>query len=162
LKVKKVGEKLFLDFPADVFSRCANLPEITNGIGLIPLEVYRGKTDFMAVVGSEDEVKAIQPDFATIAKLDARGLIVTAPGNTVDFVSRFFGPQSGVNEDPVTGSAHTTLIPYWAARLGKPDLHARQISARVGSLDCLNLPPRVIIGGEAKLYFSGEIFLDQE
>ena len=159
LKVKKVWEKLFLDFPADVFSRCENLPEITKGIGLTPLEVYRGKTDFMAVVGSEDEVKAIQPDFATIAKLDARGLIVTAPGNTVDFVSRFFGPQSGVNEDPVTGSAHTTLIPYWAARLGKNELCARQISARVGSLDCRYQPPRVIIGGEAKLYLTGEIYL---
>lgn len=159
LKVKKVGEKLFLDFPADVFSRCENLPEITNGIGLTPLEVYRGKTDFMAVVGSEDEVSAIKPDFATISKLEARGLIVTAPGNTVDFVSRFFGPQSGVNEDPVTGSAHTTLTPYWSKRLGKDKMTARQISNRGGVLECENSGSRVFIGGEAKLYLTGEIFI---
>ncbi|MEI7897255.1 MAG: PhzF family phenazine biosynthesis protein [bacterium] len=159
LKVKKDGKKLFLNFPADVFSRCENLPEITKGIGLTPLEVYKGKTDYMAVLRSEEEVQKIQPDFVTIAKLDARGLIVTAPGNSVDFVSRFFGPQSGVNEDPVTGSAHTTLIPYWSGRLGKSMLNAKQISKRVGSLDCRFAGDRVYIGGEAQLYLTGEIMV---
>jgi PhzF family phenazine biosynthesis protein len=159
LRVRKNGKKLFLDFPADVFSRCDNLPEITKSLGLTPLEVYKGKTDYMAVVGTEDEVYEIRPDFDAVAKLDARGLIVTAPGNSVDFVSRFFGPQSGVNEDPVTGSAHTTLIPYWSGRLGKTDMQAMQISARTGSLGCRYLPPRVSIGGEAQLYMTGEIYV---
>jgi PhzF family phenazine biosynthesis protein len=159
LRVKRDGRQLFLDFPADEFYRCENLPGIIKGIGMTPLELYRGKTDYMAVLGSEAEVHDIQPDFGIIEKLDARGLIVTAPGESVDFVSRFFGPQSGVNEDPVTGSAHTTLIPYWAGKLGKTTLRARQISSRIGSLDCQYLPPRVIIGGEAQLYAIGEIYL---
>jgi PhzF family phenazine biosynthesis protein len=159
LKVRRNGKKLFLDFPADVFSRCENHPEITKGIGVVPLEVYKGKTDYLAVLGSEAEVKNILPDFAAIEKLDARGLIVTAPGNSVDFISRFFGPQSGVPEDPVTGSAHTTLTPYWAERLGKSMLAARQISKRGGFLECQNAGSRVYIGGEAQLYLTGEIYL---
>lgn len=159
LKVRRNGKKLYLDFPADVISRCENHPELTKGIGLVPLEVYRGKTDYLAVLGSEAEVQDILPDFAAIEKLDARGLIVTAPGNSVDFISRFFGPQSGVPEDPVTGSAHTTLTPYWAERLGKTMLTARQISKRGGFLDCQNAGSRVYIGGEAQLYLTGEIYL---
>jgi predicted PhzF superfamily epimerase YddE/YHI9 len=113
----------------------------------------------MAVLGTEEEVRNIIPDFGAIARLDARGLIVTAPGKSADFVSRFFGPQCGVNEDPVTGSAHTTLIPYWAAKLGKDHLRALQVSSRGGALDCQYLPPRVKIGGEARLYLSGEIYI---
>jgi PhzF family phenazine biosynthesis protein len=159
LKVRKIGKQLFLDFPADTFSRCENLPEITKGIGFEPIEVYKGKTDFMVILRSEEDVQNIKPDFESILKLEARGLIVTATGHTVDFVSRFFGPQSGVNEDPVTGSAHTTLIPYWSTRLGKPDLVARQISGRGGDLYCRNAGSRVFIGGEAKLYLIGEIYL---
>jgi PhzF family phenazine biosynthesis protein len=159
LSVRKEGKKLFLNFPADELARCENLPGITMGIGLTPLEVYRGKTDYMAVLGSEEEVQNIQPDFAAIGKLDARGLIVTAPGNLVDFVSRFFGPQSGVDEDPVTGSAHTTLTPFWSARLGKTSLSAKQISKRGGVLQCRYAPPRVVIGGEAQLYLTGEIIV---
>jgi PhzF family phenazine biosynthesis protein len=159
LSVRKEGKKLFLNFPADELSRCENLPAITRGIGLTPLEVYRGKTDYMAVLGSEEEVQNIHPDFVFIEKLDARGLIVTAPGNHVDFVSRFFGPQSGVDEDPVTGSAHTTLAPYWSGRLGKAGLSAKQISKRGGELQCRYAPPRVIIGGEAQLYLIGEIIV---
>jgi PhzF family phenazine biosynthesis protein len=159
LKVRRDQQKLYLDFPEDEITPCAILPEIIKGIGMKPLEVFRGKTDFMAILGSEKEVLAIRPDYNTIAKLDARGLIVTAPGDKVDFVSRFFGPQSGVNEDPVTGSAHTTLTPFWAKRLGKTELQARQISARGGSLECRYAPPRVIIGGEAQLYLIGDIFV---
>ena len=159
LKVRKSGKMLFLDFPADVFAPCDCPAEIREGIGLTPLEVYRGKTDSLAVVNTEREVRNIFPDYRAVGKLGARGLIVTAPGETVDFVSRFFGPQSGVDEDPVTGSAHTTLIPYWAERMGKSKLVAHQISARVGQLECEYLPPRVIIGGEAVLYASGEILM---
>lgn len=159
LMVRKMHDKLFLDFPADEFFPCGNLLEISEGIGIMPLEAYRGKSDYMAVLGSQKEVIAIRPDFTAIAKLDARGLIVTAPGSDVDFVSRFFGPQSGVNEDPVTGSAHTTLIPFWAGKLKKDHLLAKQVSAREGLLDCTYHPPRVLIGGEARLYATGEIYL---
>lgn len=157
LRVRKDGKKFYLDFPADEFAQCNHLPEITKGIGVKPLELYRGKTDYMAVLASEEDVRKIQPDFDAISKLDARGLIVTAPGNNVDFVSRFFGPQSGVNEDPVTGSAHTTLAPYWSAKLGKPELDAKQISARGGDLHCRDAGSRIFIGGEAQLYLTGEI-----
>jgi len=159
LKVRKDGTKLFLDFPTDKITRCDNLAEIGKGIGTIPIELYRGKTDYMAILGSEEEVSGVQPDFEAIGKLDARGLIITAPGKSVDFVSRFFGPQSGVNEDPVTGSAHTSLIPYWSERLGKTVMSAKQISKRGGTLDCRNDGERVRIGGEAKLYATGEIYL---
>ncbi len=159
LRVTRDGKKLYLNFPVDEISRCENIPEITKGIGMKPIEVYKGKTDYMAIVGSEAEVQNINPDFAAIAEIAARGLIVTAPGNCVDFVSRFFGPQSGVNEDPVTGSAHTTLIPYWSGRLGKDSLSAKQISKRGGELQCQHAPPRVIVGGEAQLYLIGEIIV---
>ncbi len=160
LTVTKDGPNLYLDFPADVFLPCENLPEITQGIGCEPLEVYKGKTDYMAVLGSEAEVQNIQPDFIAIEKLAARGLIVTAPGKNVDFVSRFFGPQCGVNEDPVTGSAHTTLTPYWSAKLGKTRMTAKQISKREGELQCQYAPPRVVIGGEAQLYLIGEVIIN--
>ncbi len=159
LKVRKDGDMLFLDFPADAFTRCDILPEIRAGVGLIPLEVYKGKTDYMAVFRTEAEVRHMRPDYKVIGKIEARGLIVTAPGQDVDFVSRFFGPQSGVDEDPVTGSAHTTLVPYWSARLGKQELSALQISARAGTLQCGYQPPRVIIGGKAQLYATGELYL---
>ncbi len=161
LKVRQEGKKLFLDFPADEIFPVDPASVTSLGIGRAPLELYRGKTDYMAVLGSEEEVRAILPDFPAVGKLDARGLIVTAPGDNVDFVSRFFGPQSGVDEDPVTGSAHTTLIPYWAARLGNPALTALQVSKRIGTIDCYNKPPRVIIGGEARLYAMGEMFLPE-
>jgi len=159
LKVRKEGRKLFLDFPADDVTPCNSHDAIARGIGIRPLQTFRGKTDFMAVLGSEEEVCNVCPDLAEIAKLDARGLVITASGNHVDFVSRFFAPQSGIDEDPVTGSAHTTLIPYWAARLDKNEMTAMQVSKRTGSLECRYLPPRVIIGGEAQLYLSGEIFV---
>lgn len=159
LRVRRSGSTLFLDFPADVPVKIPVPDGISGSIGIIPVAMYRGKSDFMAVVRSESEVRNIRPDFDAIGKLDARGLIVTAPGDEVDFVSRFFGPQSGINEDPVTGSAHTTLTPYWSERLGKMELTARQVSSRGGNLICHNHGDRIIIGGEARLYLSGEIFI---
>lgn len=159
LGVSRQGETLFLDFPADTITPVAIPPEIEAGTGIRPLEVYKGKTDYMAVVADETSVRKIRPRFDEIAKLDARGLIVTAPGDQVDFVSRFFGPQCGVPEDPVTGSAHTTLTPYWSKRLGKAELTARQISARGGRLSCRDAGERIFIGGEGRLYMVGEIFI---
>lgn len=160
LYVSKEGEILLLDFPSDLVSQSAITTEaIKDCIGVAPMEVLRGKSDIMAVVESEKVLQQMTPDFAAIAKLDARGLIVTAKGDNVDFVSRFFAPQSGVNEDPVTGSAHTTLLPYWSAKLGKTELAASQLSARGGQLQCAYLGDRCRIGGKAALYLKGNILL---
>ena len=108
---------------------------------------------------SQAEVQALRPDFAALDQVDSPGVIVTAPGDEMDFVSRFFTPQAAIPEDPVTGSAHCTLIPYWAERLGKSRLSARQISSRGGDLDCEMRGDRVRIGGRAVKVFQGEFFL---
>ena len=113
--------------------------------------------DLLAVLDSEDAVRAFRPDAARIAALDAFGLIISAPGRDVDFVSRFFAPRAGVLEDPVTGSAHCTLVPYWAARLGKQRLAARQLSARGGELRCELRGDRVTLAGGVVQYLRGEI-----
>lgn len=157
LKVSRQEETLFLDFPADTYEETFNQSQIAACTGVWPLEVYKGKTDFLAVMEQEEEVMNLRPDFAEIAKLEARGLIVTAKGSRVDFVSRFFAPQCGIDEDPVTGSAHTTLIPYWSEKLGKKEMTAIQLSKRGGNLICINRGERCLIGGKAKLYLTGEI-----
>ncbi|GAB6058981.1 PhzF family phenazine biosynthesis protein [Desulfonatronum parangueonense] len=124
----------------------------------MPLEVLRSR-DYLIVFQDEADVRDMQPDFCLMEKWDCLGVIVTAPGKEADFVSRFFAPGAGVNEDPVTGSAHSTLIPYWAARLKKKDLHALQLSARGGELFCRHEGDRVKIGGRAVTYLRGEIDL---
>ena len=157
LTVSKNGSVLALNFPVDTLSE---LPvEAEHGIGLsrAPRKVFKGKTDYLFVYDSEAEILALQPDFELLKSHDVRGIIVTAPGETTDFVSRFFGPACGVNEDPVTGSAHTTLTPYWAGVLEKTELTARQLSQRTGDLTCKLLGDRVEIAGEAVLYLRGEI-----
>lgn len=160
LSVSKDGEWLTLNFPTDIFSEVELSEEIAAGFNLRPRSAYKGKTDYMLVFDSEDEVQQLIPAFNKIVKLPARGVIVTAKGNEVDFVSRFFGPQSGINEDPVTGSAHTTLIPFWAQRLRKSEMTALQISPRRGLLRCKHLGDRVEISGQGKLYMSGKIYID--
>ncbi len=162
LKVCK-GEKgwLTLDFPADVATK-ANVqpPALATSLGEKPLEVFKGKTDYMLVFESQAQIESLDPDFREMATVPARGVIVTAPGDAdsgVDFVSRFFGPQSGVDEDPVTGSAHTTLVPYWAKQLGKTELTARQLSKRGGYLRCKLHGDRVDIAGQVQLYLTAEI-----
>ena len=161
LKVKRQNNLLSLDFPTDELSSATILPEIIEGIGTTPIEVLKGKTDYMAILKSEDEVRAVKPKLASIAKLNGRGLIITAPGKEVDFVSRFFAPQSGIDEDPVTGSAHTSLTPYWSKKLNKTFLAAKQLSKRGGTLFCKNNGTRIEISGEARLYMVGEIYIDQ-
>ncbi|NQU34629.1 MAG: PhzF family phenazine biosynthesis protein [Bacteroidetes bacterium] len=160
LRVTEVGDELFLNFPVDKLERSDNIKEIEECIGIKPIEVLKGKSDYIAIVEREEEVANMIPNLTAIAKLDARGLIVTAVGNNVDFVSRFFGPQSGIDEDPVTGSAHTSLIPLWSAKLNKQDMVAKQLSQRGGRLICMHDGDRCSIGGKANLYLVGELYIE--
>lgn len=160
LRVSKVNEMLSLDFPTDSFAPVSITPELTSIFSETVNYILKGKTDYLFVFESEAEVKNCKPDFLKITKLDARGVIITAAGSNVDFVSRFFGPKAGVNEDPVTGSAHTTLTPYWASVLGKTKLKAAQLSARGGKLECELRGERVMISGTARLFSTGLIYLD--
>jgi PhzF family phenazine biosynthesis protein len=158
LRVYREKDLLTLDFPADNFAPIEITPKLIAAFSFKPLEAYKGKTDYMLLFNDETQIKNLQPDFARIAGLtDCRGVIVTAKGDEVDFVSRFFAPQSGVNEDPVTGSAHTTLTPYWTKKLSKKELSAVQLSARKGFLHCKCVGDRVHISGKAKTYLTGEI-----
>jgi PhzF family phenazine biosynthesis protein len=157
LTVTRNGKLLTLDFPSDKFDRVDLSPQLIACFNSQPVEAYRGKTDFMLVFNSEDEIRKLVPDFSAIARIKSRGIIVTAAGVDVDFVSRFFAPQSGIDEDPVTGSAHTTLTPYWAQKTGKSELSAIQLSARKGFLTCAYHGDRVKISGHAKTYLQGEI-----
>lgn len=157
LKVAKNGDWYTLDFPADTLTETEITTELTAGFNYSPIKAYKGKTDYILVFDSEDQIKTMQPDFDKIAKVDCRGIIVTAKGNEVDFVSRFFGPQSGLTEDPVTGSAHTSLTPYWAQVLGKTEFTAKQLSARGGFLKCKLNNSRVLISGQAKTFMQGEL-----
>jgi PhzF family phenazine biosynthesis protein len=157
LKVFMRGDTLFLDFPTDTIELCIQEINIETCIGIKPIELYKGKTDYIAVINNEEELRNLQPDLIEISKLNARGLIVTSKGEQVDFVSRFFAPQSGVSEDPVTGSAHTSLIPLWSKKLGKTEFTAHQLSKRGGQLICEFLGDRCLIGGTARLYLKGLI-----
>lgn len=161
LMVTKSGDLFTMNFPTDQYQEVEVSNELMTCFDKKPLSAYKGKTDYMLVFQTEEEIHNIIPSLDEILKLNARGVIVTAKGNTVDFVSRFFAPQAGVNEDPVTGSAHTTLTPYWAEQLGKTGLTAIQISRRKGYLQCKYLNDRVEISGQGKLYLRGEIFLDE-
>lgn len=159
LGVTRKGEQLTLDFPVDNI-QLVDLPEsLAASVNIPPKECWHGKTDYMLVYESQEDVLQIKPDFNKMMMVPARGIIVTAPGRDVDFVSRFFAPQSGVAEDPVTGSAHTTLTPYWTKRLKKQELSAQQISKRGGQLFCNLKNDRVEISGSGQLYMVGEIYL---
>jgi len=161
LSVEKKEDMLFLDFPTDTITAVSHdvKARLEKCIGMKTVESYKGKTDYMAVIDSEASLQALQPDFLEIAKLEARGLIVTAKGDEVDFVSRFFVPRLGINEDPVTGSAHTTLLPLWSKKLCKNRLTAKQLSKRGGQLVCEYKDDRCLIGGQARLFLTGEIYL---
>jgi len=160
LSVSRSGDVLTLDFPSDKFERVDMSPQLIACFNSQPVEAYRGKSDFMLVFNSEEEIRKIVPDLPAISKIKSRGIIVTAPGVEVDFVSRFFAPQSGIDEDPVTGSAHTTLTPYWAQKTGKSELTAIQLSARKGFLKCAYRGDRVKISGQVKTYLQGEITVE--
>lgn len=153
------NESVFtLDFPSRPPAPCATPEALARGLGKAPLQVLKAR-DYFAVFENEEDVRFLMPDFTALATLDEK-VIVTAPGKDCDFVSRFFAPTAGVPEDPVTGSAHCTLIPYWSQRLGKTKLFARQLSKRGGELFCELAGERVLIGGKAVLYSRGEIEID--
>lgn len=158
LTVTKEGALLALDFPSRPPERVEPRPGLLEALGGQPQEVWASR-DYMVTYATAAEVRALRPKMLALCGLDRLGVIVTAPGETegVDFVSRFFAPDAGVPEDPVTGSAHCTLIPYWAERLGKTKLAARQVSPRSGELDCELKGERVRIAGQAVLYLRGTI-----
>lgn len=157
LTVTKIDPGMRMDFPIDVPKELAGNTLINEGIGITPEKVLKGKSDYLAVLNSQEALEKIQPNFSIIAKLKSRGLVVTAPGRDVDFVSRCFFPQSGVDEDPVTGSAHTMLTPYWSEVLKKDTLSAKQLSTRGGKLVCALEDNRIKLYGQAKTYMRGEI-----
>lgn len=153
---------LVMDFPAAEYQKQAPPMELYNAMGIMPVEVYEGK-DYLWVLESEEEVRKVEPDMRKLKDVDTRGVIVTAPGahEEIDFVSRFFAPAVGVDEDPVTGSTHTLLIPYWSDRLKKGEMLARQVSTRGGTLRCrlMGDTGRVEIAGKAQTFLSGTIIL---
>ena len=164
LSVEKKGEMLWMDLPSRPAVPAAKYDIIGSALSLEKFEVYRSD-DLLVILDSDEIVKNVLPDFEALknvkdeAKMpcDNFSVIITAPGNDCDFVSRVFAPNAGINEDPVTGSAHCVLIPYWAKRLGKKVLTARQVSKRGGQLWCEDVGERVNIGGKAALYLAGEI-----
>jgi len=159
LKVSSKMDMLELDFPTDTLTACTLPVLIKESLGVSPVESFVGRSDYLVLVNSEQEVMSLRPDFRRLASADGRGVIVTATGTDVDFVSRFFAPQAGIDEDPVTGSAHTSLTPFWSARLGKTSMKARQLSARGGYLECTLNGERTLISGRATLFLKGEIML---
>ncbi|MEL7603400.1 MAG: PhzF family phenazine biosynthesis protein [Bacillota bacterium] len=156
LFVSRSGDLLTLDFPSRPPMPCEKPEILERALGVPVLETHRSR-DVVALVADEYTVQTLSPDFALLKQIDTFAVVVTAKGNTRDFVSRFFTPQEGINEDPVTGSSHSTLIPFWSARLGKTKMIARQLSQRGGQLFVEDCGERVKISGRAVCYLKGEI-----
>jgi PhzF family phenazine biosynthesis protein len=161
LTVKNSGALLTMDFPALQYEPCDPPDALVKGLGKQPREVYRGD-DYLVVLNNEQEVESITPDHYYLKQLDARGVGVTARGTDVDFVSRFFAPRHGIDEDPVTGSWHCLLTPFWAQRLQKDRLNAKQLSKRGGDLVCELLNDRVLLSGQCITYMNAEIHLQSK
>jgi PhzF family phenazine biosynthesis protein len=159
LKVGKNAEVFSLNFPADKIQK-ADLPELIKSAFIEkPLEIFKGSTDYLLIFNDEKIIRNCSPDLEMLKKAEGRGVIISSKGDKVDFVSRFFAPQSGIDEDPVTGSAHTTLVPYWSKVLGKNEFVAHQLSMRGGELICRNLGNRIEICGKVHLYMTGNIYV---
>lgn len=157
LTVTRKDEMLEMDFPARPATPCAIPDALGRALGVAAQKAYGSAEDVMVVLDSEKAVREVRPDFTALEQVACRGMIISAPGDRCDFVSRFFAPRVGIPEDPVTGSAHCVLIPFWAEVLGKNDLHARQVSKRGGELFCGLAGDRVRISGKAALYLEGTI-----
>lgn len=159
LTVSKSEDLYTMNFPTDQLVKVDIPQEIIVGLGKTPSEVFKGKDDYLAIFDNQQTIENFTPDFNQLGKLPARGVIASAKGDTVDFVSRCFFPAAGIDEDPVTGSAHTTMTPYWSKILNKTNLSALQLSSRGGSLQCEHLGNRVNISGKAVTYMRGEIYV---
>jgi len=157
LSVKKIDDLYELDFPKDNIKKIDMMDEVEDSIGVRPIETYIGDINLFALLDNEETLKSLNPNFSKLINLEGQGLIVSSQSNEYDFVSRYFCPKFGINEDPVTGSAHTTLIPYWSDKLNSSKMLAKQVSKRGGVLHCKNQETRVLIGGKAVLYMKGEI-----
>jgi len=158
LEVRRDGGRLSMDLPADPPRPATPPAGLVAALGRVPLEVLRGRY-WLAVFEREADVRELTPDIAALGRFPPGNVCITAPGETVDFVSRFFAPAAGISEDPVTGSAHSCLTPYWAARLGRERLQARQLSARGGELLCALAGDRVVLSGRCAFYMEGRIVL---
>ncbi|HRR26808.1 MAG TPA: PhzF family phenazine biosynthesis protein [Acidobacteriota bacterium] len=158
LQVSRSDRGYAMDFPARPPAECAISEELIAALGARPVAAGQAR-DLLAVFDDPETVASLEPDFEALKRLETFAVIVTAPGEDCDFVSRFFGPRVGVNEDPVTGSAHCTLAPYWAERLGRNSLHARQLSSRGGELWCEVRGDRVVVIGQAVDYLEGTILV---
>jgi PhzF family phenazine biosynthesis protein len=159
LTVRRQGDRLALDFPSRPPERIDTPPDLARALGNPPREMWKAVRDHVAVYDTEDAVASLAPDMEALRRVEHFAVIATAPGRQVDFVSRFFAPRLGIPEDPVTGSAHCTLVPYWSKRLGKAHLQARQISRRGGDLVCEDRGDRVTLSGHAVLFLEGTILL---
>jgi PhzF family phenazine biosynthesis protein len=159
LRVDRSDNQLILDFPAQPAVECVSPQDLSLALRVEPGQTLKSR-DYYAVFDCEQDVAGITPDFARLMELDLQGVVVTAPGDDCDFVSRYFAPRAGIPEDPVTGSTHCALIPYWSKRLRKRELRARQISRRGGELSCQDRGDRVGIGGRALTYIEGTLIAE--
>ncbi|MCW8932437.1 MAG: PhzF family phenazine biosynthesis protein [Gammaproteobacteria bacterium] len=158
LKVNNNKDGLQLDFPAQLPNKCKTPDQICSAFQCQPIECLCAE-DYIVVLPDEQSVLNAKPDFSLLEKLDLRGVVITAKGTKYDFISRFFAPKYGINEDPVTGSAYTQLVPYWSVQLGRYQFHSKQVSQRGGEIFCELVGERVFISGQAILYMKGEIEL---
>ncbi|HAF28259.1 MAG TPA: isomerase [Bacteroidales bacterium] len=158
LLIEKKNDLITMDFPSNHAELISEPDFLIKALGKKHVKVLKAR-DLLVVYKNQSEIENIKPNFGLMEKIDTFGIIITAPGNDCDFVSRFFAPRAGINEDPVTGSAHTTLIPYWAEKLNKTKLNAVQLSERIGNLQCEYLGDRVKIAGTARLFMKGEIII---
>jgi len=158
MAVERDGDLYVMNFPAQPPQPCAAPAALIDGLRVRPLEVLAAD-DYLAIVESEVQLRSLIPDYSKLRELDLRGVVVTAPGEDIDFVSRFFAPKYGIDEDPVTGSAHCELTPYWSQRLGKSVLRARQISRRGGDVLCEMAGERVVLKGGAVTFMEGHVEL---
>ncbi|MBT3881498.1 MAG: PhzF family phenazine biosynthesis protein [Candidatus Scalindua sp.] len=159
LTVSQKDDWLVMDFPAQPPIPCNVPDEIVKAFGKTPIECLRSE-DYIVVFETESDIIAIKPDIDYLKKLDLRGVIITAKSGQYDFVSRFFAPKYGIDEDPVTGSAHTQLVPYWARKLDKATMKAKQVSEREGEIVCELRDDRVLISGKAVKFLEGRIELN--
>jgi predicted PhzF superfamily epimerase YddE/YHI9 len=159
LKVSREGDRLAMIFPARPPAPCSAPDILIRGLRKEPSGVLRSERDYMAVYRSQQEIEELLPGMPDLEQLDALGIMVTAPGEKADFVSRFFAPRAGIPEDPVTGSSHCTLVPYWSEKLNKKSLYAQQLSERGGELFCEDLGEKVKIAGKAVRYLEGTMFI---